>query len=169
MNQDQLKSLLTLCGGNNSTAKDLNVKVDPNTRNLQMDVITPGEITRYLRTPTPEYSPPAEVTDAAMGVVDAPSKPATQPVIQEVKPPTPQSVPTKKAPENSIKPDVVYNADPAVMNRIADALERIAGVLEERFPEIEFTPPKTTEAFLPPSTIELASKENRFLNDNPNA
>ena len=165
MNQDQLKSLLTLCGGNNSSAKDLNIKVDPQARALHMDVITPNEVSRYLRAPTPEYAPPQEVTEMAKQasktpVNNVPPPPPTevaeQPREEEKKPPTPQQ-------------SVHYNIpEPQVLLRIAIALERIADVLEERFPEITFEQPKVQPEPYPES-IELASKENRILDDDPNA
>ena len=171
MNQDQVKSLLSLCGGNNSSAKELNVKVDPDARRLQMDVITPGEITRYLRAPTPEYNPPQEVTDVAKKAIDAPAEPRILPPTPPATPPHVQSNVSHN--DSSVTPhesDGAYNVDTPALVRIATALERIADVLEARFPEVKFAPPGTEEAFPFPhsSVIELASKKNRTLNDDPN-
>ena len=132
-----------------------------------MDVITPNEVSRYLRAPTPEYAPPREVTEMA--------KQASKSPVNNVPPPPPPPIEVTEQPrEEEKKPptpkeSVHYNIpEPQVLLRIAIALERIADVLEERFPEITFEQPKV-QPELYSESIELASKENRILDDDPNA
>ena len=139
MQKDQLKSLLSLCGGNNSSVQDLNVKVDPQSRALRIDTIKPGDITQYLRTPKPEYTPPST----------KPVTPEPEPARQEM---IKQDFPTKGSddadvPMVAVEPkiynpvntgnhevnDEAYNT----MVRIAMALERIADVLDARFRHTE--------------------------------
>ena len=152
------------------------MKVDPNSRDLHMGVITAGEITRYLRTPTPDYTPPQAATDMARQIVSSGEKGEAQ---QHAEPHVlPDNKPETMQPENNVngvhpevKPPVgSEHTAPSELTRIAIALERIADVLEARFPKIETNVPEINqEDYVYASTVELGSEENRILNDNPNA
>lgn len=140
MENEQIKSLISLCGGNNSLAHNLNVKVDPQSRALRIDTIKPGDITQYLKNPS--LSSPQPGVGRRVENKGVPPTPAEHKL--------PDSTPEHHATTPVVSPDIqkndledvserlvpgTYNGD--VLIRIAVALERIANVAELYFRNTE--------------------------------